>query len=489
MKMTITKIKSINTLSFELPIDKGLYAITGQNASGKSTIVACASTVFFNMQMNNYFGKNVENGASILFELNGATRRWDYHDGWKKAVENGSMRIKGFYEGSLIFGNRFRDTNFAALKKIDRVKQDDLVEGSAFIKKNLGIILQNDEKYYEKIFKIEGEKAKSDYGFNGEPYFYERHGKRVSQIYMSTGENLLLSILHSLNIRIESRADIAVPCILFLDEIEMALHPSSLTRLLVLLKDISTNYNMAIYFSTHSIELIRDINPENIYFIERHSDNSTEIINPCYPSYATRILYDHTGYDYVILVEDDLAKEIISKLLRKYKLLNNKLVHVLPCGGWTNVIKLANDVIASNLVTKPSTFIIILDGDIEERSKKYLADKHVDLNIPLNYLPIESLEKYCKSKLFDNVDHRLFRLLNDYIFHQTSLSQISEQYKASRQNENDSNGKKFYSQIDEELKRRNKTRFEFVDIVVEYIMENEQERLERIKKFLEEKLS
>ena len=49
-------------------------------------------------------------------------------------------------------------------------------------------------------------------------------------------------------------------------------------------------YNYAIYFSTHSIELIGNISPENIYFLDRHSDNSIEILNPCYPAYATRIL-------------------------------------------------------------------------------------------------------------------------------------------------------------------------------------------------------
>ena len=43
------KIKCIDELTIELPIDKGLYAITGQNGSGKSTISACASSVFFNV--------------------------------------------------------------------------------------------------------------------------------------------------------------------------------------------------------------------------------------------------------------------------------------------------------------------------------------------------------------------------------------------------------------------------------------------------------
>lgn len=49
LKMHISKIKCINDLTIEIPIEPGLYAITGQNGSGKSTIVASASRVFFNL--------------------------------------------------------------------------------------------------------------------------------------------------------------------------------------------------------------------------------------------------------------------------------------------------------------------------------------------------------------------------------------------------------------------------------------------------------
>ncbi|KWW43202.1 hypothetical protein GJ26_18880, partial [Vibrio cholerae] len=118
-----------------------------------------------------------------------------------------------------------------------------------------------------------------------------------------------------------------------------------------------------------------------------------EIINPCYPAYATRILYDHSGYDNVILVEDDLAKEIINRLLRKHGMLSSRLVHVLPCGGYTNVIDLAKEVVNSNLVGKTSSISIILDGDVEEDAKKYILKNNIKNNIPLSFLPIESLEK------------------------------------------------------------------------------------------------
>ena len=118
LNVHIHKIKSIDDLTIALPVDKGLYAITGQNGSGKSTIVACASRAFFRMKMADYFGA-IEDDAFIECELNGITRRWEKKrsdtknltDYWAHS-SNGKMEINGFYEGSLIFGNRFRNTSY-----------------------------------------------------------------------------------------------------------------------------------------------------------------------------------------------------------------------------------------------------------------------------------------------------------------------------------------------------------------------------------------
>jgi len=488
LKVNINGIKAIKNFEIELPIQKGLYAVTGQNASGKSTIVAAASSVFYNLPMHRYFSDSSADGSSINFELDGATRSWTFQNRkWIKA-QSGYMKIKGFYEGSIIYGNRFRDTNFSSLQKIELVDAKYLMPGDDFIKENLGKILHNNPNYYDKVLKLDAKKARH-YRFIGVPYFYERNGRRVGQLYMSTGENLLITVLHSILLRINDRANLSVPCILFLDEIELALHPSSLSRLVDFLNHLSTNYNMAIYFSTHSIELIKDIDPNNIFFIERHLDDTLEVINPCYPSYATRILYDHTGYDYIILVEDDLARLLISRLLKKYKLLGNKLVHVLPCGDWRNVIRLANEVVDSNLIGKPATIIIILDGDVRNEAPQYIKDKQIQINIPINYLPIESLEKYLKKSLYENVDHKLFRFLNDYIFHKTSLTQIIQEYKNSGRSVADSNGKKLYNLIDDELRMRNKTRNDLVELICDYIVENNQQQVHKIQSFLTKQLT
>jgi energy-coupling factor transporter ATP-binding protein EcfA2 len=490
INVSIKKVKSINSLDIDLPIGKGLYAITGQNGSGKSTLVMCASTVFFNMRMQEYFGAS-DQDSHIKFSLNGATRNWVKNSNNKWVANNeGNMSLKGFYEGSVIYGTRFRNTSIHILKKLDKIEGDKLTVAHDFIRSNLGLILHNDPGFYETLLKVNNRDVGPDIQFSGDIFYYEKQGRRVSQFHMSTGENLLVSLLNSIYLRNNDRASLSKPCILFLDEIELALHPSSLKRLVYFLKKMSDVYNYAIYFSTHSIELIGSIKPDNIFFLERHADGSLEVINPCYPAYATRILYDHhAGYDYIFLVEDDLAKEVIDRLLRDNALLSSKLVHVLPCGGYTNVIDLAHEVVDSNLVGRDSSVSVILDGDVEVEAKEYIASSGVSNNIPVVYLPIESLEKYLKRKLHDDVDHKLFRYLNDFVFHQVSLAEIVAKYKREVDPLKDKNGKKFYLRIDDELRNRGKTRKDLVEIVVGHLVAEKSEELDKMVGFLKRKLS
>ena len=485
LKMQIQKIKCINNLTIEFPVEKGLYAITGQNGSGKSTIAACASSVFFNIPMKEYFG-NTDSDASINFELGNSKRGW-YKSGnrWYRKAEGPLMNIKGFFEGSLIFGNRFKDMNYENIHRLDVIDQNKLILADEFIRKNLGKILQGDESFYEKLWLVSPNYKQ----FKGDIFYYERNNKRISQFHMSTGENLLISILNSLYIRNKDRASLSKPCLIFLDEIELALHPSSLKRLLDFLAEMSRQYNYAVYFSTHSIELISGISPSNIFFLERHADSSIEVINPCYPAYATRILYDHNGYDKVILVEDDLSKEIISRILRKEGLLSSRLVHVLPCGGFSNVLSLANDVIVHNLLGKRASISIVLDGDVQKETQNYIAKNNIQNNIPLNYLPIQSLEKFLRDKLYIHVDQPFFRYMNDYIFHNKSLTSIIEEYRQNHNPEKDSDGKKLFNIIDAELRERHVERLELITMVVDYLFEKQDNNLAKLTAFLKKQMS
>lgn len=160
----------------------------------------------------------------------------------------------------------------------------------------------------------------------------------------------------------------------------------------------------------------------------------------------------------------------------------------MPCGGFTNTIDLAQEVISSNLMGKLSKISIILDRDIKEQAEKYIKKNDIIQNIPLNYLPIESLEKFLKSKLINNVDHSLFRELNDFVFHQKSLTNLIEEYKDNCNINNDNNGKKFYEIIETELEARGRTRQEIIEIILKYLSKNEEKYFSSLIEFLKKNL-
>ena len=125
LNMEINNIKCIKNLTFSFPLEAGIYAITGENGSGKSTLISCASSVFYQMPMTEYFGR--PNDASIEFSLGEATRKWGF-DGkkWEAVSSAQKMKINGFYEGSIIFGNRFRDTKLSIINVLDNLSRDEI---------------------------------------------------------------------------------------------------------------------------------------------------------------------------------------------------------------------------------------------------------------------------------------------------------------------------------------------------------------------------
>lgn len=491
LKMHISNVKCIKNLEFTFPLGSEIYAITGENGSGKSTLIACASTVFYQMPMYDYFGK--PNNAKIEFSLGESTRGWCYtgHQ-WTTINSKEKMKLNGFYEGSIIFGNRFKDTKLSVIHILDGLNTDDMWKADEFVRKNLGLILHDDAEYFKELYSLKKNVAQEK-GLAGDPYFYRTpKGEMISQARMSTGENLLISILHSLKILYHKRKKIndGRPYIVFLDEIELALHSSALRRLVLFLKKVAQEINLSIFFSTHSIELLREIKSQNIYYLTYNVDDSIMITNPCYPAYATRNLYSDDGYgnDVVILVEDDLAKIIIERILIEKELMKNIRIKVLPTGGWTNTITMAYDVTSSNLLQKGTKLAVVLDRDIRSEVPTFISNHKKYSGIQIDYLPIKSLEKYLRDNLFVKTDTNLFSALDSYVFQKRSLSDILRIYK--RENtKDDLDGKILYGYFLNEIRSMRKDREDLIEIIVKYILKNEQKNVEELTKYLCEKIT
>lgn len=151
LQVIIKNIKAIHDLSFALPLDAGLYAITGLNGSGKSTIVESISSVLFKMSLKDHCGTGADD-ASIELSYNGMKRIGSRHENRWRIM--GDCKILGFYEGILIFGTRFRNNSYASFKNNRLINKAAGISVDDFVKSNMGYILHGDKDYYEKICYI-----------------------------------------------------------------------------------------------------------------------------------------------------------------------------------------------------------------------------------------------------------------------------------------------------------------------------------------------
>lgn len=134
--------------------------------------------------------------------------------------------------------------------------------------------------------------------------------------------------------------------------------------------------------------------------------------NNYYPSYIIRDIYTQDGFDFLILTEDNLTKLIIEKILNKNELRDGKLIHVVPVGGWQNVLALHKDILSNNIVGIGTTVISVLDGDIDDTTinKKYQDLKKLKI-------PVQSIEKFLFEKCVLTPDKTIKNELTINILH------------------------------------------------------------------------
>lgn len=485
LTMNIRKIKGISELSFEIPVEAGIYALVGSNGCGKSTILQALAQLIrpknalWALRENDY-----TDDSEVLFQYMAQKDDWYvkkdhdrtmwrnswYTSGSRRYDKPNNITLNGMYEGSLFVGTRFQDS-----RKVDQLvysqelSEDNLVEADDYVKQKLSYILHGDYEHYKKLKRLKNKELREKLELTSTPYFVESvYGGIISQYKMSSGECLLISLLHFIHNSIV-RKSLArdIPILMLLDEIELALHPVAVSRFLDLLEElIKENHNITVVLTTHAPEVIRRISPNNMFKLE-NSEGHIDIINPCYPSYAIRELYTADKYDYTILCEDELAKIFLNKIIKKHNFCASKLVCTVPVGGWENVLRLHSEILANNVLGVGTKIISILDGDIENLCKK--KDEYQRL-IKL-FIPIPSIEKFLFEIIVNKKDKEFRKEINDKYFQLTSLDTIYAEFNAEHPDVKTHKDKIFYRYLIKDLSNRKITEEVFVESLCDDILE------------------
>lgn len=491
----INDIKNIKALTASFPLEKGLYALVGENGCGKSTLMLALSLIVKTSSSHMLQPCDISTNSNIKIQIGEKEDTWFYRKGHlttgkfgpSRRMKDGkphtaliaSTHMDGFYEGSIFYGCRFDDYNiidqFMNNSDLDTI----LVNADDFVKETLGYILHNDKSYYPGLKKIQNRSIAKDNGFKNMPYFNEINGHVISQYRMSSGESMLISLIDFVNNLVIKQTRKSHDILFLIDEVELALHPAAINRLVLFLQELQENssHNLIIYFSTHSSELIHRISPKNIFYIE-NNQGIVEITNPCYPNYAVRNLYIPNGFDFLLLVEDELAKCLVEKVIRENDLSKSKLCCALPSGGWSQMLKLHHDMITYNTLGVGKHIISIFDGDAKTdvaKIKKYSG-------LPKNFLPIPSIEKYLRKKCIIEKDTAFIKLINDKYFCVRSLKDIIYDYNNDIRTKTgtDNDGKAFYKVVISNLEKSGLSEQEFITYLCDDIC-----KYEDISKFVE----
>ncbi|HAU8106088.1 TPA: ATP-binding protein [Escherichia coli] len=445
LQMTIHKIKGIPNGLLELPIENGVYAIVGNNGTGKSTIMSCLAQLVSRHNLGLLKKQDFSDESFVEFTFNGQTDRWYCEDGfWKSDTFPNSIRFNGTYEGSLFYGMRFIDSkNVDELVEEGKILEDEIVVSDSYVVEHLGQILHSDKKHYSDLKRVKNKTIREKLGLKNTPYFMNGGDSIISQYRMSSGECLTISLLHFIyNSLVRRSLSRNKPILMLIDEIELALHPIAITNLLDLLKKLVSEFdNLTVIITSHSPEVIRSISPNNIFKLEFDSNdqNCFNIVNPCYPGYAIRDVYTHDGFDYLLLVEDKLAQIIIKRSIDKLKLNNSRLVNVMPVGGWFNVLKLHYELSDKNVLGVGKTIISVLDGDVAGSiPKQYKSLKKF-------FLPVNSVEKYLRNILITTPNKVIKKEINDRFFDVDPIEKLLIAYQRE-ENEFKTNSPEFYKE-------------------------------------------
>ena len=486
--LQINKVKNILTLSTSFPLEKGLYALVGENGCGKSTIMLALSLIVKTSSSHMLKSYDITSDSKIHIQIEDKEDIWFYkggklttgkygtahkrRDGKPHSALFASTHMDGFYEGSIFYGCRFDDYNVVDQFMNDPNMASVLVDADDFVKETLGYILHNNKGYYPNLKKIRSRATATDKGFKNMPYFNEINGHIISQYRMSSGESMLISLIDFVNNLVIRQSKKGHDILFLIDEVELALHPAAIDRLVLFLQNLvaTSNHNLIVYFSTHSSELIHRISPRNIFYIENNS-GSIEITNPCYPNYAVRNLYIPNGFDFLLLVEDELAKCLVEKVIREHNLSKSKLCCVLPSGGWSQMLKLHHDMVTYNTLGVGKHIVSIFDGDAKADVAKHEEYK----SLPKSFLPIPSIEKYLRKKCIVDKDQVFIKQINDKYFGIRSLKDIINDYNNDVRTKkgSDNDGKAFYKVITSNLEKVGITEKSFITYLCEDICQFE----------------
>lgn len=396
-QITIEGLKQIDKLVFDVP-PPGVYILSGTNGAGKSCLLACLLRIGWSNAFQLSFrtskistALDVFSGSKITYEINNSKVEYTYSgERWIPKPKSQSKLLNSFGYGQVIYAaaNSERIEPRAEDFKPQRVRD------APQSLKDAAVRILGDTKFQNlKVINVRR-------GVGSEAYLIpdsratiaSKKNAYYSEKNFSLGEICVLKLLRQLE-------NCPHGSLVLIDELELALHPKAQVKLFEYLQKISVDKQLTTIFSTHSVNLIKNTQRENFFFIEQNN-GKTNIVAGCYPTYALGqlALREERSPDIVFYVEDEQAQFIVSALVKS--LIEQELsgkskptIVVAPIGTFEAVIAFLTR--SQGLMPSGVKQFALLDKDVHDEYITPLkaANNHTELSKvskvqkQINYLP------------------------------------------------------------------------------------------------------
>jgi predicted ATPase len=366
-KISISQLKHIEKLEFEIPLP-GVYLLSGQNGSGKSSLLACLMRVGHRNAFPRFFRTSQISDrldqfdkTSIQYTMDGESVSYRYSgERWIPTPKKNSRLLKKFGYGEVLYiaadakrieprPEDFRTNRIKDAPKELREAAESILGASKF--RDLKTINVRKGVGSEAFILVEPG------GAGKERYYSEKN--------FSLGEICILKLLRELR---------GCPngSLVLIDELELALYPRTQVSLVRYLEDMAKAKGFTVIFSTHSPSLIRAVDRDRVLFLAKEG-NAITCVRGCYPAYALGQISvrEEITPDVVLYVEDMAAKSVVDEIVRslnesEFSDFLRPTVVAVPVGGFREVVQFLGR--AEGILPAATKQFALLDKDVETES-------------------------------------------------------------------------------------------------------------------------
>ncbi len=373
---------------FDLSENK-LICIAGKNGVGKTTLIRAIR----NFAVNNTFQEtaapyifNEDSSISYsideIHEINFTYNRFIKSIDSKQDIPE-DLKSKIKVELPIPHGERFN--HFSRLSGIDEELRAKIAIGDYEASIELASFLE--KIYGDNRFSglKQAEIKKTIYYFilkDQDDRFY------IREDYFSSGEYFVINLFK----QIQQGKKLIV-----IDEIDISLDASAQVNLVKALREYCHRYETNILFTTHSLALMKTLEDNELYYMEKNIGEDLISISPRSYNFIKSIMYGFVDFDKYIITEDLCLANYLEFLIKLSGAEMFYQYHIIYIGGATQVIDLMKRNSTENFLSEQKNVLAVLDGDQE--GKDYLNGLDNVIFLPFQNIEIKLYRQYIAGNL------------------------------------------------------------------------------------------